>query len=397
MVRTKYLIVGGGMTADAAVEGIRELDGQGAILVLSAESDPPYTRPMLSKGLWFGKPFEKIWRRTESKGAEVRLGRRAIRLDPAARRVVDDSGEAYDYEALLLATGGKVRRLPFGGDDVIYFRTLADYRRLRELADRGGHLIVIGAGFIGSEIAAALAGAGMSVTVVFAEAALAERIFPRDLAEHVSFYYQEKGVTLRPRASVLDVRRRDGRIATQVRLASGATEWIVGDGVVAGIGIQPDTALAEAAGLRCDNGIVVDELLRTSAPAIYAAGDAAAFPSAALGRRVRVEHEDNALTMGRQAGRNMAGAGEPYRHLPYFYSDLFELGYEAVGDLDSRLPTFADWAEPYRKGVVYYLEGARVRGVLLWNVWDRVPAARQLIAAGQPVAPRDLRGRIAAT
>ena len=169
------------------------------------------------------------------------------------------------------------------------------------------------------------------------------------------------------------------------------------DGVVAGIGTQPNVDLAQAAGLAVDGGIVVDPFLRTSHADVFAAGDVAAFCVAALGERRRVEHEDNAKTMGRFAGRAMAGAPEPYDHLPFFYSDLFDLGYEAVGDLDPRLETVADWKTPNREGVVYYLGDDRVRGVLLWNVWDQVDAARRLIAAPGPIRPEDLIGRLPET
>jgi NADPH-dependent 2,4-dienoyl-CoA reductase/sulfur reductase-like enzyme len=154
--------------------------------------------------------------------------------------------------------------------------------------------------------------------------------------------------------------------------------------------------LAKQAGLELGNGIVVDEFLRTSHRDIYSAGDVAAFYNPAMDRRLRVEHEDNANTMGRLAGRNMAGEAESYHHLPYFYSDLFELGYEAVGDLDSRLETVADWEEPYHKGVVYYLQQGRVRGILLWNVWGQVDAARDMIASHRQFQPEDLKGLLLA-
>jgi NADPH-dependent 2,4-dienoyl-CoA reductase/sulfur reductase-like enzyme len=367
---------------------------EGRIVVVAAEPDPPDTRPWLSKGLWIGKPYERVFRGTESKGAELHLGRRAVRIDLDRKVVVNDVGEEYEYGSLLLATGGRVRRMAFGGDEVIYFRTLADYRRLRLQTEAGDRFTVVGGGFIGSEIAAALATNGKRVTMVFPQAAIADRLFPRPLAEHVSFYYQEKGVVLRPGSSVLDVRKEGNRLAAKIKSSSGIEDWVEADGVVAGVGIQPDVELAEASGLRCDNGVVVDSLLQTSRAGVFAAGDVASFVSSALGRRMRVEHEDNALTMGRQAGRNMAGAGEPYTHLPYFYSDLFDLGYEAVGDVDSRLEIFTDWAEPFRKGVVYYSDGIRVRGVLLWNVWDKVPQARSLIQSGERFRPGEMRGRI---
>jgi NADPH-dependent 2,4-dienoyl-CoA reductase/sulfur reductase-like enzyme len=174
----------------------------------------------------------------------------------------------------------------------------------------------------------------------------------------------------------------------------GDRQQIEVDGVVAGIGLQPNLELAAPAGLTISNGIVVDPLLATSHPDIYAAGDVAAFHNPALGKRIRVEHEDNANTMGRCAGRNMAGQATPYHHLPSFYSDLFDLGYEAVGDLDARLETVAHWQEPFRKGVVTYLDKGRVRGVLLWNVWHQVDAARRLIAQPGPFSAADLEQRM---
>jgi 3-phenylpropionate/trans-cinnamate dioxygenase ferredoxin reductase component len=177
-------------------------------------------------------------------------------------------------------------------------------------------------------------------------------------------------------------------------LKTSTDREVVVDGVVAGIGIEPNVDLAKAAGLEVDNGIIVDEFLRTSHPHIYAAGDVAAFYSPALAKRIRVEHEDNANSMGRLAGRNMTGKSEPYHHLPSFYSDLFELGYEAVGEVDSRLETVADWKEPNEEGVIYYVQHGRVRGVLLWNVWEQVEAARRLIAAPGPFIPKDLLGRL---
>jgi len=386
-----YLIVGGGMSADAAARGIREVDPHGDIGLLCEEPDPPYSRPPLTKGLWKGEALESVWRKTADLGVTLHLGKRAARLDPAARQVIDHRGATYGYRKLLLATGARPRRLVAGGEQVVYFRTLADYRRLRDLADQGKRFAVIGGGFIGSELAAALATAGCKVTMLFSEAAIGARIFPQDLARFVSEYYAQKGVTLANGQSVIGLVKR-GR-SFNVRTLSGAD--IEAQVVVAGIGVQPNVELAEAAGLATGNGIAVDDRLRTGLPDIYAAGDVAGFESPALGKRVRVEHEDNALTMGRFAGRAMAGADEgPYAHLPFFYSDLFDLGYEAVGELDPRLQTVGDWKLPFREGVVYYLEGGRVRGVLLWNTWGQVDAARRLIAEPGPFNAGDLKGRL---
>src|SRR5437870_4007319 len=277
-----YLIVGGGMTADAAAQALHEADPVGSIGLISAEPHPPYDRPPLSKALWKGEPEEKIWRKTAATGAALHLGRRITALDPRARSVTDDRGTVYRYQKLLLATGGVPRRLPLKTDQIIYFRTLDDYRRLRALASQSVRFAVIGGGFIGSQVA------------------------------------------------------------------------------------------------------------------IYAAGDVANFANPALRARLRVEHEDNANTMGRTAGLNMAGRATPYHHLPFFYSDLFELGYEAVGDVDARLETVADWKEKFREGVVYYLNDGRVRGVLLWNTWGQVDHARALIAEPGPFKPQDLKGRLPA-
>jgi 3-phenylpropionate/trans-cinnamate dioxygenase ferredoxin reductase subunit len=383
MPEYRYLILGGGMTADAAVRGIRELDPEGTLGLISAEPHPPYNRPPLSKALWQGKPLDMIWRHTE--GTAMHLGRQVTELDLDKKELRDEQGTVYRFEKLLLATGGTPRRFPFDGGEVIYFRTLEDYRRLRELSQEGGHFAVIGGGFIGSEIAAALAMNAKRVTMLFPEAGIGARLFPEDLSRFLVDFYRQKGVEVRPGESVV------GLEAGGVRLGSGVLQ---ADGVVAGLGIVPNTLLAQQAGLRVEDGIVVDEYGRTSHPEVYAAGDVARFPSPALGTSLRVEHEDHANTHGRQVGRNMAGAGEPYHHLPFFYSDLFELGYEAVGVLDPRLETFSDWKEPYREGVVYYLEGGRVRGVLLWNTWGKVEAARALIAAQGPFKPEDLKGRL---
>jgi 3-phenylpropionate/trans-cinnamate dioxygenase ferredoxin reductase component len=387
-----YLIIGGGMTAAAAVKGIREVDRSGAIGLIGLDSHPPYQRPPLSKGLWKGKPLDSVWIDVASQGADLHLGRAAQALDPALKRVTDDQGTVYTFDRLLLAMGGTPRCLPWGGDDLIYYRTLDDYQRLRLLTDQGQRFAVIGGGFIGSEIAAALAMNGKDVTMLFPGTEIGDHVFGSELSGFLNAYYRQHGVEVLPGETVAGLERRDGQIALRT---AGGRELLV-DGVVAGIGIAPNIALAQAAGLAVDNGIVVDALLRTSQPDIYAAGDVANFANPALGKRMRVEHEDNANTMGRHAGRNMAGEQAPYEHLPFFYSDLFDLGYEAVGELDARLEIVADWKEPFREGVQYYLRDGRVRGVLLWNVWEQVDAARRLIAAPGPFHADDLIGRLPA-
>jgi 3-phenylpropionate/trans-cinnamate dioxygenase ferredoxin reductase component len=392
MTNYQYLIIGGGMTAAAAVDGIREIDATGSIGIISAEPDAPYNRPPLSKGLWKGDPLDGIWRKAKGKAPEFHLDRVIKEIVPKEKRAIDSQGNVITYEKLLLAIGGTPRRLPFDDDQVIYYRTLADYRRLRALCEKGDRFAVIGGGFIGSEIAAALTMNGKKVTLIFPGRDVGERLFPRDLARYVSSIYKEKGTELVPGEKVLASEAHNSQRA--LKTTSGKT--IVVDAVVAGIGIEPNIKLAESIGLATENGVVVDEFLRTNIPDIYAAGDVAAFYNPALGKRMRVEHEDNANSMGRMAGRNMAGMIERYDHLPFFYSDMFELGYEAVGEVDSRLETVADWKRPNEEGVVYYLKDDRVRGVLLWNVWEQVEAARQLIAAAGPFNRENLKGRLPA-
>jgi len=403
-VRYKYVIVGGGMTADAAIEGLRQADPSGSIALVGSESHPPYNRPPLTKALWKGKPLDSVWRRTNRDGVDLRLGRTVTALDVRQKSVTDDQGTTYAWEKLLLATGGTPRRLDAGGGPgsaaarpapdggIIYYRTLDDYTRLRALTEQGRRFAVIGAGFIGSEIAAALAMNQKDVVMFFPGEGIGARVYPADLSQFLNGFYREKGVDVHPGQRVAAVTAEGDK--TRVRTQSGLDVLV--DGVVAGLGIEPNVGLARDAGLDAQNGIVVDDLLRTSHPDVHAAGDVAAFHNPALDRRIRVEHEDNANTMGKAAGRSMAGDRSPYHHLPFFYSDLFDLGYEAVGDLDPRLETFADWKQPYREGVVYYLQHGRVRGVLLWNTWEQVDAARRLIAEPGPHRPESLKGRLPA-
>jgi 3-phenylpropionate/trans-cinnamate dioxygenase ferredoxin reductase subunit len=378
MQHSRYLIVGGSLTADGACKGIREVDSEGTIVLVGEEPHAPYARPPLSKALWKGEAENTIWRGTEELGVDLRLGRRIVGLDLGERAATDAEGERYHYERLLLATGGRPRQLPFG-DDVIYFRTLDDFRRLRTLADRGSQFVVIGGGFIGSEIAAALALNGCPVTMVFPEPGIAARIFPAELSTRLNDYYRNRGVELLPGASVAGIER------DRITLTDGRT--LEADAVVAGIGIEPNVELAVEAGLPVTNGIVVDALGRVGGREdVFAAGDVARFPVAALGGDLRVEHEDHAKSHGRRVGANMAGAGEPYDHLPFFYSDLFDLGYEAVGELDSRLQTIVELGELGDEGLVYYVdEEGGPRGVLLWNLFGHVDEARELIQAGQPI------------
>ena len=391
MKRYKYLIIGGGLAGDGATQGIRELDTEGSIGLISMEPDPPYMRPDLSKKLWKGRPEEKIWRKTEER-ADLHLGRKATRIDPKKKTVHDDRGDEYTYDKLLLATGGSPNHLPFGNGNIIYFRSFRHYKNLRAMTEHGNHFVVIGGSFIGSELAAALTIVGEKVTMILREDAICEHIFPSDLAHFLNDYYREKGVEVLTGDSVASVQKEGNSLAVH----TGSGRIVEADGIVAGIGIHLNLDLAKEAGIKVNDGIIVNERLETSIPDIYAAGDAANFIHSALEKRTRVEHENNAVEMGKLAGRNMAGANETYTHIPMFYSDLFDLGYEAVGEMSSKMKTIVDWQEePFKKGVVYYMDDGRVRGVLLWNVWDKVEEARALMKETGPFDEEDLKGRIA--
>ena len=383
MADYRYLVVGGGMTADAACRGIRDHDQDGSIGLFAGEPHPPYARPPLSKGLWKGKEEASIWRGTPELDVEVHPGRRIVSLDPAGHTVTDADGSVHGYERVLLATGGTPRSLPNASGEIVYYRTVDDFRRLHALAGTGAHVAVVGGGFIGSEVAAALATNGCEVTILFPEDGIGARLFPPALSTFVNDYYRDNGVsvlagelveTIEPVGGTFTVRTDGGRV-------------LQADAVVAGLGIVPATALAEEAGLPVEDGVLVDEFGRVQGhDDVFAAGDVARFPVAALGGTRRVEHEDHANTHGRTVGANMAGAETPYDHLPFFYSDLFDLGYEAVGDVDPRLRMIEEWAEPNRKGVVAYVDDdRRPRGFLLWDVWGKVDAGRELIGAAEPV------------
>lgn len=384
MPNYKYLIVGGGMAAAAAARALRESDPEGAVGLIGAEHHLPYDRPPLSKGLWKGMPLDAIWRKSDVAGVELHLGRKARLLDPQKKQVHDLQGTVYGYEKLLLATGARPKRLPLAHDSILCFRTVDDYRRLRALTGQGHRFAVVGGGFIGSEIAAALAMTGNKVAMIFPESSIGSRMFPAELSTSLEDYYRSKSVEVLNRHSLLDVQPYGSHIELSCcRGYSGESRRLVVHTIVAGVGCVPNVELAHNAGLDVRSGIVVHSSLQTSVPSIFAAGDAAEFYSSALGKYLRVEHADNAIAMGRMAGQAMAGRRVFYDVLPYFSSELFDISYEAVGELDSRMETAADWLEPFRKGVVYYLHAGRVRGVLAWNLPGQVDAARQLISAGK--------------
>jgi len=387
----QYLLIGGGIAADSAARGIREVDANGSIGLISKEPDPPYNRPPLTKGLWNRMPLKRIWRKTDSLQVDIHLNETAISLHPVTHRVKTHSGAEFTYDRLLLATGGDPIQLSPSSDRILYYRTIQDYYRLRSLTETGQRFLVIGGGFIGSELAATLSQHGKDITMIFPESSIGDRIFPWQHAQYLTDYYRQRGVHILNRTSVSHMEEISG----QVRVVTEHQETLWFDGVVAGLGIRPNIKLASEAGLATHSGILVDAYLRSEHEDIFVAGDVMEFYQPALGLRMRIEHEENANASGRTAGRGMAGEIEPYQLLPSFYSDLFDLSYQAVGDLDSRHAVVMDWDEPHRQGVIYYLAQDRLRGIALWNrPYQQLEIARSLLNSREPISTKNLTGRI---
>lgn len=371
-----YLLIGGGMAADAAARGIRDADPDGTIGLIGAEPFAPYNRPPLSRGLWQDYSEDEIMRETDELGVDLHLGRTATNIDRQRRQVTDDSGTTYGYRKLLLATGGQPRRLSGPDDGVIYYRTLADYRRLRQLTSEPARVLVIGGGWIGAELAAVLTDVGHSVAMAFPEPGLLARLLPAGLSSSLTEQFRSRGVTVHAGRLVRSA------VNGLVTFEDGAQEQEQYDAVVAGLGIIPATGLAEASGLTVSDGIEVDEFMQTSDPDILAAGDVASVFSPALGMRRRVEHEENANLTGWYAGQAMAQLRQPFTLLPMFYSELFGQSIDGVGLVDSGMETVERWEEPDLRGTIYYLADGRVKGALMWNSPGRIGHARELIEQG---------------
>ncbi|MBS3735687.1 MAG: FAD-dependent oxidoreductase [Candidatus Bipolaricaulota bacterium] len=399
MQKFDYVIVGAGLAGASAVKGVREEDQEGSILLVGEEEEFPYNRPPLSKDLLLGdKTVGEISIEDEAyfteHEVELELGTEITEIDPDNNLVTNSRGESYEYEKLLLSTGGSPRKLDIPGgqlEGANYYRYLDDYRSLSEGMKSANRAVVIGGGFIGSEITAGLNLNDIEVSMVFPEDYLLERVFPKELAAVVQRDYEDRGVNVV--AGDKPVRFRKESDGFEVKTDQG--KILQGDLLIVGIGISPEDDLAKGAELKVFDGIEVDKYLQTSDTDIYAAGDNAYFPFTDLGESTRVEHWDNAKSQGKLAGRNMAGAEEAYNYVPYFFSDLFDFGFEAVGEVNSNLNNFVDWKKKGEKGVGYYLSGdGKVKGVLLLGVWGAKGDARDLIKSEESFTREELVGKI---
>jgi NADPH-dependent 2,4-dienoyl-CoA reductase/sulfur reductase-like enzyme len=390
---SSVVIVGGGLAGAKAAEALREKGFDGDVTLLSGESEPPYERPPLSKGYLAGQaPFEDAVVHPEQwysdNGVDLRLATRAASIDRDARVVVLDDGERVGYGALVLATGSAPKRLPLAGaDGALTLRNHGDSDAIRETFGEGRSLVIVGAGWIGLEVASAARNAGTGVTVVeSAEQPLLAVLGP-DIAPVFADLHRAHGVDLRLGANITEILTKDGT-ATGVRLEDGSE--ISGDAVLLGIGARPLTELAESAGLDVDNGVLVDAALRTSDPAIYAVGDIANHDHPVLGRRVRVEHWANALNQPAAVAAAIAGeADAAYTNQPYFFTDQYDLGMEYIGlaGSDARVVVRGDLEA--REFVAFWLDGdSRLLACMNVNVWDVPDAVKP--ALGKQVDPKRL-------
>lgn len=382
-----FAIVGGGLAAAKAVEELRERGFGGQIVVAAAEQHLPYERPPLSKGYLLGqeeleKAFVHDAHWYDDHAVDLRLGSEATGIDLDAHSVATDRGPVR-YERLLIATGSRPRHLSMADDSgapVAYLRTIEDSQRLKAAFRPGARVVIVGGGWIGLEVAAAARIAGAEVTVLESLELPLVRVLGREVAEVFSGLHQERGVDVRTNVSVTSVTADGG--GAVVTLGDDAS--FVADLLVVGVGVAPDTALAEAAGLKTDNGIVVDEFLRASHPDVFAAGDVARAFHPLLGRSIRVEHWDNAIEQGRAAAANMLDAHEPYVRLPYFFTDQYDLGIEYVGNVgpDGYDEVVLRGDVPGRQFTAFWIKGERVLAGMHANDWDAIEPIKHIVQSG---------------
>ncbi len=395
----RFVVVGGGLAAAKLAEALRANDFEGEVTVIGAEEHLPYERPPLSKEYLFGKKqFADFtvdpaqWYRDHR--VDLRLGTTVTAIDREAKTVTLPDGSTLPYDKLALATGSTPRRPDLPGADspnVYTLRNIEDSETLLQLFGQNDSLAVIGAGWIGLEVAAAARGAGLRVTVVeSAEQPLLGALGP-EMGAVFADLHREHEVDLRLGVTVEEITTRDGgeaMLATGLRLGDGST--VEANAVLIAVGARPNIDLAADAGLEVDGGVLVDERLATIDPDIVAIGDIAEQRHPTLGRRIRVEHWANALNQPAVAASTMLGGDAVYDRLPYFFTDQYDLGmeytgYAAAGEY-ARVVVRGDLAG--REFVAFWLDGDnRVLAGMNVNVWDVTDRVKELIAAGEPVDP----------
>jgi len=376
-----FVVVGANLCGGTAVHTLRQEGFDGRIVLVGEEPDLPYERPPLSKEYLRGEQSSESllvqpasW--YENTGVELRLGIRATAVDPRGRTVELSDGQRLPYDAILLATGGRPRKL--AGDSVervLYLRTVLDADRIRSELEPGRHLVVVGAGFIGAEVAASARTLGLEVTCLEMLDVPLEHALGREMGRVYADIHREHGVDLRTGEGVESIEQTNGGVL--VRTTRGAA--IEGDAVVVGVGIEPNVELGESAGAKIDNGIVVDEFCRTSIEGVFAAGDVANHMHPVFGRHVRVEHFDNAIKHGAAAARNMMGKAEPYDDPHWFWSDQYDQNLQYAGHAKSWDEIVVRGSTEERNFVAFYIEHGVVLAALGLNRGKDVRRAMKLI------------------
>jgi 3-phenylpropionate/trans-cinnamate dioxygenase ferredoxin reductase subunit len=394
---TTYVVVGASLAGAKASESLREAGYDGRLVLVGDERELPYERPPLSKALLKGEAGrEKAFVHDESWYAdhdvELRLGTAATGLHRAERVVELAGGERLSYDKLLLTTGSAPRRLDVAGGDlegIHYLRRLGQAEGLRDTLAAGGSMVVVGGGWIGLEVAAAARHHGVEVVLVEPQPTPLFGVLGREVGDVFAALHRSHGVELRTGVGV-DAFTGDGGRVTGVRTSDGRVHEA--GLVVVGVGIRPNTRLAEQAGLDVDNGVVVDEMLRTSAPDIYAAGDVANAWNPLLGTRLRVEHWANAANQGKAAGLSMAGSGEPYAKIPYFFTDQYDLSMEYHGyvDRDGADQVVLRGDPAGERWLAFWLRDGRVLAGMNVNDWDAADDIKRLARERAVVDPARL-------
>jgi 3-phenylpropionate/trans-cinnamate dioxygenase ferredoxin reductase subunit len=384
-----FAIIGASLAGAKAAEALRDDGFDGRIVLLGAESERPYERPELSKKYLRGEAerdslYVHEERYYEEQEIELRTGVTVTALDPAAHEIELDGSERLGFDAALVTTGAEPRRLPVPGGDldgVMYLRTVQTSDAIRERLERGGKVVVVGAGWIGAEVAASARQKGLDVSLLEMTKVPLERVLGAELGAFYRDVHTSNGVEFLGETG-LESFEGDGRVE---RVVTSDGRRIDCDFAVVGVGVAPRTQLAEAAGLRLDNGIVTDERLRTSAPDVFAAGDVANAFHPLYGRNIRIEHWANALNQGPAAGRSMLGNEAPYERVPYFYSDQYDVGMEYSGYA-------TEWDEVVFRGdrdarefIAFWMKDGRVLAGMNVNVWDVTEPIQQMIRSKQAV------------
>src|SRR3954466_9210457 len=390
MKKVDYLLIGGFACGYAAAE-LRKRGADGDILLVGREPEPPYERPPLSKEYLRGEAKREdahvnpaSW--YEENGVELRSGTNVMALDTEARTAKLQGGDEVSFEKALIATGANVNILRVEGaenEGIHYLRAYGNSDAIRADAEAADHVVLIGGSYIGAEVAASLTAKGTRCTIVTMEEIALSRTFGDEAGRWFHQLLESKGVTIHG-GEELEAYEGDGRVKGVLTKSGMAIEC---DAVIVGAGVRPDAMLAQRAGLEVDDGIVCDSKLQTSAAGIYAAGDCCSYDSVIHGRRLRVEHWDVAMQQGAHAARNMLGADEDYRVVPYFFSDLADwASLEYVG------PAY-EWDREVWRGdreggefSVWYLQGDRVAGCLSVGRSEELAQARQMIAEGTPLS-----------